>query len=139
MAINKDPGDTRTYTANKSHNFYLRASANPNAVSTVSSNDLHKNWAGRVAGINLPHICVAFYSTTFWSPDAITIQTSNSSGSGFVTVTNGLTLGTSLDHAQVPGMHMAPFSVAGETSGNTVFYKIMHATDNSGEQSFTRS
>ena len=139
MAINKDAGDTRTYTANQTNNFYLRASANPNALATTSSNsDAHLNWAGRIAGINLPHICVAFYSTTFWSPDAITIQTSNSSGSSFVTVTNGLTLGTTLDHSQVPGFHLAPFSVAGESNG-TVYYKIMHATDNSGNQSLSKA
>ena len=137
MAINKDPGDTRTYTSNQTNNFDMEASATPNALATTSG-DAHLNWAGRIAGINLPHIAVAFYSTTFWSEDATTIQTSNSSSSGFITSTNGLTLGTSLDHAQVPGMHMAPFSVAAESNG-TVHYKVMHATDNSGTQSFTKA
>tara|TARA_Y100001937_G_C7005652_1_gene278584 strand:- start:300 stop:725 length:426 start_codon:yes stop_codon:yes gene_type:complete len=140
MAINKDPGDTRTYTVDTTLNFDMKASATPNTVSLTAGN-AHLNWAGRVANINLPHIAVAFYSVISYTEGttAAQVKTSATSGGSYTTRTKGLTLSTSNDHAQIPGFFMAPFSIADNSISNgTVFYKIAHSSDNSTFQSITK-
>ena len=139
MAINKDSGDSRTYTANQltSFDWRLPQQSQPK-MDTMSSSSARTNWPGRIArdtGNVLPHINILCYASTITSDDAAVIQVSNSAtlASGNVNA-NGHTRGTSTDHAQIPGFHFAAISANTLTNNSTIYLRATHATHTSGIQ-----
>lgn len=140
MAMNKDSGDTRTYTADQLTSFEWRLPrrSTPQA-STLTESTTRINWPGKIArgsGNVLPHINLLCYASTITSDDAAVIQVSNSStfASGNVNA-NGHTRGTSTDHAQIPGLHFAAISANTLTSNSTIYLRATHATDNTATRS----
>ena len=140
MAVNKDSGDTRTYTADQLTSFEWRLPRRSTPqLSTLTESTTRINWPGKIArgsGNVLPHINLLCYASTITSDDAAVIQVSNSStfASGNVNA-NGHTRGTSTDHAQIPGLHFAAISANTLTNNSTIYLRATHATDNTATRS----
>ena len=142
MAMNKDSGDTRTYTANTLTSFQWRIPTNnTNNVAALSSTRV--NWPGKIGygtGVSRePNISVFCYACTFTSNDAVVLALS-SDDSSFTNTSNGHGRSSTLDHAQVPGLHFSAVPVAGSGySTGTRYWKARHATDDSTSRTFNIS
>jgi len=132
MAINKDSGDTRTYTANQLTSFEWRLPRR----STPSLNLLsvtNINWPGKLGIASSSdfrrHENILCYASTITSDDAAVIQVSNSStfASGNVNA-NGHTRGTSTDHAQIPGLHFGAINANTLSNNSTIYLRATHAS-----------
>ena len=138
MAINKDPGDNRTYTSNITKSYDWRIPTVNNSTTTASNTYL--NFPGRIANLGIANVSVAFYTCTFYDHDeAADIRVSTTSGVLGPSKAVGLTGSTSVHgHAQLPGAFFAPFSVNGMSNG-TLYVKVNHSTDTSDQQTITKS
>lgn len=136
MAINKDSGDTRTYTADTLTGFQWRIPTTNTSVISAFGNGSYANWPGRIQTIQEANVSVFAYACTFTSNDAAVLAISNSSGSGFTNITNGHARSETFDHAQVPGMHFAAVNCQSLASTGIKYWKALHATDNSDAFSF---
>ena len=139
MAINKDSGDTRTYTANQltSFDWRLPQQSQPKA-DTMTSSNARTNWPGRIArgtGNVLTHVNILCYASTITSDDAAVIQVSEASDlSSGVVSSNGHARGTSFDHAQIPGFHFAAIRANTLGTDRLIYLRATHATHTSGIQ-----
>ena len=136
MAVFKDTNDTRTYANNTNTSFGWRIPTTINS-STNSSNTL--NWPGKIATINVANSFVAPFLSTIYSSNAADLHTDTSSGGSYTDKAadghTGLTVGGP-QHCLIPGLHLVR-GICSESSG-TIYWKIKHATDDSGHQSHTK-
>jgi len=136
MAVYKDTNDTRTYTASTNTAFDWRIPLTINS-STSSSNFL--NWPGKLASIGVANQFVAVFASTVYSSNMADIHTDTASGGSYTDKAadghTGITTGGP-QHCLIPGLHLVR-ATCSEASG-TVYWKVKHATDDSGYQSHTK-
>ena len=135
MAMLKDAGDTRTYTASKLVDFDWRIpwQSTPQLSAIYSSKS---NWPGKLAyGTAEGHVNVFVYSSTITSDDAAVIQASEDSGfSSIGASSNGHARNETFDHAQIPGLHFAAINTAALGTNRNIYLRAQHATNTSDGQ-----
>ena len=113
MAVNKDSGDTRTYTADKLEIIDWKVPASPSSNVSVLELD---NWPGLI--LSEPYTVLWNYHCTYYNSNGATLQSSNASGSGWGDVAEGHAGGTFLTHPVIPGFHMAKGNISNLQDGD---------------------
>ena len=141
MAINKDSGDSRTYTSSISTAFQWRIPTVAN--STTPAGDA-PDWPGKVGGLSLSYAVVIPVASTFTSETPWYLK-GTGGGSGGSYTYDVAEVSHATDHVVanhtcrvIPGLHLIRGSV-GTLSNGEVWIKAFHATDDSSSMSVIRS
>jgi len=138
MAVFKDSGDTRSYTANTLDLKDLRI---PNFINESVAVDGY-NWPGKIASINVAAQGVAYYTATFYHATIAPFLKKSSSSGSYSATTNKSSYGYTADavgdtnnsnHATVPGQHFHRGFMSKGSVG-VVYFKLFHSTDDSQER-----